>query len=60
MYCVESVSKNEHILSVIHYTKNVYGAVCFQFIHFPCDDWKNIYIVLLSSSNRKYEQSSIV
>ena len=19
------------------------GAVCFQFIHFPCDDWENIY-----------------
>ena len=46
MYCVESVSKIEHILSVIHYT--IYGAVCFQFIHFPCDDWKNIYFVLLS------------
>ena len=26
---------------VIHYT--IYGAVCFQFTHFPCDDWENIY-----------------
>ena len=35
------MSKNEHILSVIHYT--IWGAVCFQFAHFPCDDWENIY-----------------
>ena len=28
-------------LSVIHYT--ICGAVCFQFTHFLCDDWKNIY-----------------
>ena len=38
---VECVSKIKHILSVIHYT--IYGAVCLQFTHFPCDDWGNIY-----------------
>ena len=51
IYFVECVSKIKHILSIIHYT--LCGAVCFQFIHFPCDDWENIYIytyfVLLSS-----------
>ena len=60
IYFVECVSKIRHILSVIHYT--IRGAVCFQFTHFPCDDWENIYIyfVLLSSSNRKYELLPIV
>ena len=32
-----------HILSVIHYT--ICGAVCFQFTHFPCDDWENRHIL---------------
>ena len=41
IYFVESVSKIKHIHSVIHYT--IRGAVCFQFTHFPCDDWENIY-----------------
>ena len=35
------MSKIKHILSVIHYT--ICGAVCFQFTHFLCDDWDNIY-----------------
>ena len=35
------VCKIKHILSVIQYT--MCGAVCFQFTHFPCDDWENIY-----------------
>ena len=35
------MSKIRHILSVIHYT--ICGAVCFQFNHFPFDDWENIY-----------------
>ena len=48
------VSKMKHILSVIHYT--ICGAVCFQFTHFPCDDWENI----CTLSNRKYELLSIV
>ena len=55
MYCVEFVSELKQILSVIHYT--IYGAVCFQFTHLPCDDWENIYFVLLPSSKRKYELS---
>ena len=33
--------KINHILSVIHYT--ICGAVCFQFTHFSCDDWDNVY-----------------
>ena len=41
IYFVECVSKIKHVLSVIHYTKS--GAVRFQFTHFPCDDWENIY-----------------
>ena len=36
------------------------GDVCFQFTHFSRDDWDNIYFVLLSSSDRKYELLSIV
>ena len=52
IYFVECVSEIKHILSVIHDT--IYGAVCVQFTHLPCDDWENIYFVLLSS-NRKYE-----
>ena len=38
---VECVSNKRHIISVIHYI--IRGAVCFQFTHFPCDDWENIY-----------------
>ena len=41
IYFVECVSKIRHIPSVIHYT--IRGAVCFQFTHFPSDDWENIY-----------------
>ena len=41
IYFVECVSKIKHILSVIHHT--ICGAVCFQFTHFSCDDWENIY-----------------
>ena len=35
------MSKIKHILSVIHYT--ICGAVYFQFTHFSCDDWENIF-----------------
>ena len=38
------VCKIKHILSVIHYT--ICGAVCFQFTHSPCDDWKNMIYTL--------------
>ena len=41
MYFVECVNKIKHILSVIHDT--ICGAECFQFTHFSCDDWENIY-----------------
>ena len=38
------VCKINHILSVIHHT--ICGDVCFQFSHFPCDYWENIYIYI--------------
>ena len=41
---MECVSKIKHILSVIH--NAICGAVCFQFAHFSCDDWENIYIYI--------------
>ena len=44
------VYKIKHILSVIQYT--ICGAVCFQFIHFSCDDWENIYILCLIIINK--------
>ena len=55
---LQIVCKIKQVFPVIHYT--IYGAVCFQFTHFPCDDWENIHFGLLSSSNRKYELLSIV
>ena len=39
------VCKIKHVLSITHYT--ICGAVCFQFTHFCCDDWENIYILCL-------------
>ena len=45
------VCKTKHILSVIHYM--IYGAVCFQRSHFPCDDWENIYIYTLFYSHHQ-------
>ena len=41
IYFVECVSTIKHILSVIHHT--ICGVVCFQFIHFSCAVWENIY-----------------
>ena len=58
IHFVECVSNISHIVSVIHYT--IYGAVCFQFAHFPHDDWENIYFVLSSALTQKYELLSIV
>ena len=49
IYFVGGVSKIKHISSAIHYI--IYRDVCFQFTHFPCDDWENIHFVLLSSSS---------
>ena len=47
-YNLSSVWVRLSILSqllVMHYT--ICGAVCFQFTHFLCDDWENIYILCL-------------
>ena len=38
---------------------SLYGAVCLQLTQF-CDDRENVYFILLSSSNRKYESLTIV
>ena len=48
IYFIECVSENKQLLSVIHYT--ICGAVCFQFTHFPCDDWHISYSCLRCSS----------
>ena len=34
---------------------SLYGAVCLQLTQLSCDDRENVYFILLSSSNRKYE-----
>ena len=39
---------------------SLYGAVCLQLTQFSCDDRENVYFILLSSSNRKYESLTIV
>ena len=39
---------------------SLYGAVCLQLTQFTCDDRENVYFILLSSSNRKYESLTIV
>ena len=39
---------------------SLYGAVCLQLTQLSCDDQKNVYFILLSSSNRKYESLTIV
>ena len=51
IYFVECVNKIVLILSAIHYT--IYGAVCFQFTPFPCDDWDNMHA--LSYNHQKSE-----
>ena len=39
---------------------SLYGAVCLQLTQFSCDDRENVYFILLSSSNRKFESLTIV
>ena len=39
---------------------SLYGAVCLQLTQFSCDDRENVYFILSSSSNRKYESLTIV
>ena len=58
VYAAECVSKIKPILSIIFYS--IYGAVCLQLTHLSCDDRENVYFILLSSSNRKYESLTIV
>ena len=53
VYTVECVSKIKSILSIILYS--IYGAVYPQLTQFPWDDCKNVFFILLSSSNQKYE-----
>ena len=56
-YMLLSVSKIKTILSVIFYS--IYGAVYLQLTQFS-HDHENVYFILLSSSNRKYETLTIV
>ena len=58
VYAAECVSKIKTILSIIFCS--IYGAVCLQFTQFSCDDRDNVYFILLSSSNQKYESLTIV
>ena len=58
VYVTECVSKIKTNLSIIFCS--IYGAVCLQFTKFSCDDRDNMYLILLSSSNRKYEPLTIV
>ena len=58
VYAAVYVSKIKIILSIILYT--IYGAVCLQLAQFSSDDLENVYFILLSSSNRKYESLTIV
>ena len=44
-YILSSVWVRLSIFSVIHNT--ICGPVCFQFTHFSCDDWDNIYMLCL-------------
>ena len=53
-----SVSKIRIILSIIFLS--IYGAVCLQLTQLSCDDRENVYFILLSSSNQKYESLTIV
>ena len=57
VYDAECVSKIKTILSSLY---SLYGAVCLQLTQFSCDDRGNVYFILLSSSNRKYESLTIV
>ena len=58
VYAAECVSKIETILAIIFHS--IYGAVCLQLTQFACHDCENVYFILLSSSNRKYESLTIV
>ena len=55
IYFVERVCEQDKAYSLSYPLYYICGVVCFQFAHFPCDHWENIYSVLLSSSNRENE-----
>ena len=58
VYDADWVSKIKKIISIIFYS--IYRAVCLQLTQFSCDDRENVYFILLSSSNWKYESLTIV
>ena len=58
VYAAECVSKIETILAIIFLS--ISGAVCLQLTPFTCHDCENVYFILLSSSNPKYESLTIV
>ena len=57
VYRAECVSKIKTVLSIIFYS--IYGAVCLQLTQLSRDGCENVYFILLSSSNRKYEPLTI-
>ena len=58
LYTVECVPKIKFIYSII--SDSIYGAMCIRLTQFSCDDRDNVYFILLSPTNRKYEMLSIV
>ena len=57
VYDAECVSKIITILSIIFCS--LYGAVCLQFTQLSCGEREDVYFIVLSSSNRKYESLTI-
>ena len=59
-YMLPSVCLRLRQFSQLSFIQYIYGAVCLQLTQFSCDDRENVYFILLSSSNRKYESLTIV
>ena len=57
-YMLPIVSKIETIIAIIFHS--IYRAVCLQLTQFACHDGENVYFILLSSSNRKYESLTTI
>ena len=58
VYAAECVSTFRKIILIIFLS--IYGAVCLRLTHFSYVDCENVYCILSSSSNRKYESFTIV
>ena len=56
--CCQVCVKSQSFPSIIFYS--IYDVVCLQLTRFSCDDSDHGYFILLPTSNRKYESSTIV